>query len=357
MKLLSKFSIGVSAGLFCALSVSAGTFEYRETFRSPTGTTIANDWVNLDRGAVTLRSTGGRSGGDGSYIRVTRNIVTTPAVATGSGLIQFRCEVAPSQAPALNCSKGIFAGNYINMQTLQLRYWFRHNSTRVGGLQPYIRIPTPANSPGASAIFPAIPANTWTEIVLNITPASFDPTFGGSNYNTILSNVGRLQPGVFFPFGVAYSENNVNFDIDDVRITGTAIDAVANVEGVLTKTGPIHPHHNGTVSSPDQINDLIPVTIYGASTIVGDPANLNANNIVPGSLRLGRNFAPLAPGQTPQFVDDDNDGLTDARFRFRTGSTGITCSDTSTTIDGRLTTGQVFVDSDSFNRDCNAVCH
>jgi hypothetical protein len=303
--------------------------------------------------------TGGRAGGDGSYIRVTRNIVTDPINSFGSGLIQFRCEVAPSQAPSLNCSNGIFAGNYTNMQTLQLRYWFRHSSTRAGGLKPYVRIPTPANSPAASAILAAIPANTWTEIVIDITPSNpaWDPTFGGSNYNTIMTNVGRLQPGVYFDVGVNYTENNVNFDIDDVRITGTAIDAVANVEGVLSKTGPIHPHHDGTVSSPDEINDLIPVTIYGASTTVGDPANLNAANIVPGSVRFARNFAPVAAGQTPQFVDDDADGLTDARFRFRTGSTGITCSDTSTTIDGRLTTGQVFVDSDSFNKDCNAGCH
>lgn len=352
MKLLSKFSIGVSACILFALSASAGTFQYLEDFRGG-----ASDWVNFDRNPVQYMTTGGRAGGDGRYIRVTRNIVTDPNNAFGSGLIEFRCEVAPSQAPSLNCSKGVFAGNYINMQTLELRYWFRHSSAN--WQRAFIRIPTPANNPGANAIMQWVAPNTWTEIVLAINPGNpyWEQQFGGSDYNTILSNVGRLQPGIYFGVGINYTENNVNFDIDDVRITGTAIDAVANVEGVLTKTGPIHPHHDGTVSSPDQINDLIPVTVYGASTAVGDPVNLNANNIVPGSLRFGRNFAPLAPGQTPQFVDDDNDGLTDVRFRFRTGSTGITCSDTSTTIDGRLTTGQVFVDSDSFNKDCNAVCH
>jgi hypothetical protein len=346
MKLLFRLSVGFTTCLLCIASASAGTFEYKEDFKNG-----ANDWV-------TYMTSGGRAGGDGKYIRVTRNIVTTPADPNGSGLIEFRCEVAPSQAPTLNCSKGIFAGNYINMPTLQLRYWFRHSSTRVGGLQPYVRIPTPANTPGASAVYlAAIPANTWTEIVVNITAGSFDPTFGGSDYNTIFSNVGRLQPGIFFPVGVTYSESNVNLDIDDVRITGTALDAVANVEGVLTKTGAIHPHHDGTVSSPSQINDLIPVTVYGASTSVGDPVNLNANNVVASSVRFARNFAPVAAGQAPQFVDDDADGLTDVRLKFRTGSTGLTCTDTSTTVDGRLSTGQVFVDSDTFTKDCNAGCH
>jgi len=352
MRLLSRLLVGLSAAIFCVLSASAGTFEYLEDFKSG-----ANDWVDFDRNAVQYKTTGGRAGGDGKYIRVTKNIVTDPNNSFGSGLIEFRCEVAPSQAPSLNCSKGVFAGNYVKMKTLQLRYWFRHSSANY--LKAYIRIPTPANTPGASAIMQWIAPNTWTEVVLDIDPSNpyWEQQFGGSDYNTIISNVGRLQPGVYFGVGVTYSENSVNFDIDDVRITGTAIDAVANVEGVLTKNGPIHPHHDGSVASPNQINDLIPVTVYGASTGVGDPANLNANNIVPASLRFARNFAPVAPGQTPQFVDDDNDGLTDARFKFRTGSTGLTCTDTSTTIDGRLTTGEVFVDTDSYTKDCNATCH
>lgn len=352
MKVLSRLSVILAAAVFSAATAQAGTFEYLEDFKGG-----ASDWVDFDRNAVTVMTTGGRAGGDGKYIRVTKNIVTDPNNSFGSGLIEFRCEVAPSQAPSLNCSKGVFAGNYINMQTLQLRYWFRHSS--VNWQRAFIRIPTPANNPGATAIMQWVAPNTWTEIVLNIDPANpyWEQQFGGSDYNTILSNVGRLQPGVYYGVGVNYTENNVNFDIDDVRITGTALDAVANVEGVLTKNGPIHPHHDGTVNSPSQLNDLIPVTIYGASTGVGDPINLNANNIVTSSLRFARNKAPVATGQNPQYVDDDSDGLTDARFKFRTGSTGLTCSDTSTTIDGRLTTGQVFVDSDTYTKDCNATCH
>ncbi|MBT8422235.1 MAG: hypothetical protein KJP03_03860, partial [Gammaproteobacteria bacterium] len=293
-------------------SAGAQTFEYLEDFENGDA-----DWVDFDRNTVTHNATGGHDGG--AYISTTRDIVTQPANPFGSGLIQFRCAIAPSQLPSQNCSDEIFVGDYIAMPVTELRFWFRHNS--VQNQQVFIRIPTPANTPGASAFVDApIPPNVWTEMVLDISPTNpeWEPQFGGSTYNNILSNVGRLQPGVYYDIGVDYTEPNVTFDIDDVRITGTGLNAPIRI----TQQGfadTLHAHHKGQqLTSGSLPDDNAIVWVYGQSTAAGDAIDLDASTIDVDTLRFGPGQTAVDAGATQETggIDLDSDGIDDSRYRF-----------------------------------------
>ena len=350
LMLLIVFGISGTAG--------AQNFEYLEDFENGDA-----DWVDFGRNAVTYSATGGHDGG--AFISATRDIITEPLNPFGSGLIQFRCAIAPPQLPSQNCSDGVFVGDYTAMPVIELRFWFRHNS--VQNQQVFIRIPTPANTPGASAFIDSpIPPNTWTEMVLEINPTNpeWESQFGGSNYNTILSNVGRFQPGVYYGIGVNYTETNVTFDIDDVRITGTALFADSDILDVLPpfgSAGNVHPHHDGRLGPlglgffPD---DLVKVVVLGADTADGDPVDINTNNIDATTLRFGPGDAPVASGTTPLYgIDHDSDGNDDARFEFLTSEAVLGCTDTFHTFDARLTSGEVIAGFDTVISDCDAQCH
>jgi hypothetical protein len=316
------------------------------------------DWVDFDRSPVSHHTSGGHDGG--AYISIDRSIATNTN-NFGSALIYFRCAIAPNQLPTQNCAGGSFVGDWTANGATQLRYWFRHNS--VQALQAYIRVPVPNNTPGASAfISPLVPPNTWTLMVLEIDPSNpeWESQFGGSDYNTILSNVGRLQPGIYFPFGEVYNEANRTFDIDDVRLIGTL--RAASIETDLpagAKKNKLHPHHDGSPSAIAGLDDLIPVIILGSSISAGDPINLNTDNINPSTLRLGPLEGPIDPASTPQFnIDHDGDGIDDARFEFLTSTTGFGCAASNdVTVEGEMTNGNVFTGTEAVVTDCDATCH
>jgi hypothetical protein len=67
--------------------------------------------------------------------------------------------------------------------------------------------------------------NTWTQVVVDIEASQFDPSFGGGNYIDIMSNIYRIQPGIFFEFGDSYTETGVTFALDDVRLTAVPVPA------------------------------------------------------------------------------------------------------------------------------------
>lgn len=131
-----------------------------------------------------------------------------------------------------------------------------------------------------------------------------------------------------------------------------AITAVVDVEG-----GALHPHHNDENVSP-YLDDVIPVVVFGASTLVGDPEDLDTDLIDAATLKFGPGMGGISPSHPPQYdVDVDNDGIEDARFKFRMSDSGFACSDDSGTLVGDLTTGEAFEGSDSFDSNCNAQCH
>ena len=296
-----------------ALPVHSQSLIFNEGFGSGDG-----DWVDADRNAVTYNASGGVSGG--AYISTTADIDTSSGGNFG-GYITFRCAVAPSQLPSQNCSGGNFVGDwYFTDGVQELRYWFRHNSTKPGGLQPTIRIAGPNNTPGGSAIFPAIPANTWTQLTVPIDPqwSGWDPNWGSlvPSATAVLGNIGRLQPGYFVdPNDPTYTETGVTFDIDGVQIRGsTSLTAQVEYQGYLG-TDVMHPHHNGqflTVAAlPDDPQRVI---VYGASTAAGDPVDIDTNDIVASTVRIGR-LGGVQTGAAPVYgLDDDSDGVDDAEF-------------------------------------------
>jgi hypothetical protein len=183
---------------------------------------------------------------------------------------------------------------------------------------------------------------TWREGRLLIT---LDPAW---------VNGGKIQIG-FFNLTGFYDNSGMYYDnVNFVQAQETPIDLTRNT---------IHPHHDGKCFNfgcfPDDVNTVI---VFGQDTGVGDPNNLNAANILPETLRFGPGLAPESPFYTPEFPDKDSDGLTDGRFRFQQSATGfdqnkITCSDSSATLTGRLSTGETFVGTDTFTSNCDAVCH
>jgi beta-glucanase (GH16 family) len=132
----------------------------------------------------------------------------------------------------------------------------------------------------------------------------------------------------------------------------TAIAAVVDIEG-----SSLHSHHNDENVSP-YLDDMIPVVVFGASTLVGDPEDLDTDLIDAATLEFGPGMGGISPSHPPEFnLDVNSDGLDDARFQFLMSDSGFTCSDDSGTLVGELTTGDLFQGSDSFTSNCNAQCH
>ena len=361
---MKRYSIAKLLLVSCAFSfvglVQAQSLVAIEDFEGGDG-----DWVDADRNTVTYNAAGGHDGG--AYISVTDNIDTSSGGNFGA-FTQFRCAVAPSQLPSQDCSSGAFVGNwYLEDGIQELRFWFRHNSTKAGGMQPTIRVAIPGNQVGGSGVFPAIPANTWTQIVLPIDPqdSAWDPRWGSLAPNAVqvLKNVGRLQPGIYFdPNDPVYSESGVTFDLDDVEIYGSpSVTAEINLLRAQPGNVVLHPHHDGGPNAVNGLNDPIRVAIFGALVTAGDPVDFDTDDIIASSLRLGQ----LGGSSTATFYNRpiDSDGIDDVRANTLTGDTGMNCvfpssEPTDFAVRGELTTGEVFAGVDeSISYNCNAQCH
>jgi hypothetical protein len=338
-----------------ALPLQAQTLIAEEDFEGGAG-----DWVDVDRNAVTYNASGGQDGG--AYISMTGDIDTSSNGQFG-GYVLFRCAVAPSQLPSQDCSNGAFVGDwYFTEGIQQLTFWIRHNSTKSGGWQPTIRVAVPGNQIGGSGIFAAVPANTWSQVVLNIDPQdpAWDPNWGALYPNAvqILRNIGRLQPGFYDdPANPDYSESNVTFDIDDVQMLGSP-----SITVVVDQKGTLHPRHNGGPDAVADLNDSIPMIVYGASTGAGDPVDLDTDDIVASSVRMGK-MGGGPTGTAVYNLDDDNDGVEDARFRALSGDVGMSCSPawntpTELALRAELITGEIIAGLDtSLVKNCDAQCH
>ncbi len=133
-----------------------------------------------------------------------------------------------------------------------------------------------------------------------------------------------------------------------------AIPAVVVIQGIAGST--LHPHHDGSGS----LNDLVRVKVFGSMTSVGDPVDLDTADIDLATVRFGPGLAAQASGKAVFNGDYDSDGIQDKKFRFRMGDVAfdkVTCTDSSGTLTGNLTTGEAFEGSDSFTSNCVAGCH
>ena len=171
---------------------------------------------------------------------------------------------------------------------------------------------------------------------------------GESNLSEINANA---QPG--WTYGASNPifdhNNNQSGSVDPISIgvqspLNPPIPAVINIA-----RSRLHTHHP---------NDVIPVVVFGASRLVGDPEDLDTDLIDPASLSFGPGMAGQSSSHGPLFGrNEDADGLDDARFRFLMSDVGFTCSDFTGTLTGELTSGQTFQGSDTFVTNCNAGCH
>ncbi|MFT4591406.1 MAG: hypothetical protein ACI80M_000721 [Gammaproteobacteria bacterium] len=218
MRLKSQSALGaiVSNGILACLLVIASS-AHATTIAFEDFESGSNGWLDRGSTAPTSNATGGHDGG--AYISFVGDIATNTA-AFGTALVEFRCQTA-----ACN-NNNTFNGDWIAQDVTTLSYWFKHSSD--SDLQAYIRL-APISGVGggaASAItLGEIASNTWTQIVVNIDPSQFDPSFGGGNYANIMSNMYKIQPGIFFPFGESYTETGVIFALDDVRLSAVPVPA------------------------------------------------------------------------------------------------------------------------------------
>jgi MYXO-CTERM domain-containing protein len=80
-----------------------------------------------------------------------------------------------------------------------------------------------ANSPAAIGIqFAPVPPQAWTQLSFAITPTnpSF-VTYEGSDFNTVFSQIGRVQFGINIPAALNGAATPFTFDVDKVSLVPT----------------------------------------------------------------------------------------------------------------------------------------
>jgi hypothetical protein len=119
---------------------------------------------------------------------------------------------------------------------------------------------------------------------------------------------------------------------------------------------PIHPHHDGSPTAVDGLNDIVPVTVLTSSVANGDMNNFDATQVNPASVRFAADDAEDTDGAAA-IGDADSDGDPDAGFAFLMGDTGIVCEDSSASLHGETYAGQPFSGTAEIDADCDAGCH
>lgn len=196
-------ALAVALASACAAASPGALVGATETF----GAGPAN-WTNATGSA--FLDWFGAGGPDGSAFA--SGVFDFTASNAGDTPVILRAETAA------NASAGAFFGNYITEGVTELRFSVRHDGP--APLTFFTRFATPGNFPGGTAIvFSPVFSNTWTEISIAIDPSNpAFVTFEGSNFNTVFSNIGRLQFGVSVGSGLAGFDQPVRFDIDNVRL-------------------------------------------------------------------------------------------------------------------------------------------
>ncbi|CAG0981700.1 hypothetical protein PHYC_01800 [Phycisphaerales bacterium] len=151
------------------------------------------------------------SGGDGgtAYVSGPFNFVNnlandTPVILRGQS--------------NFNSSGGAIFGNWIADGVTSFSIAVRHNAGQP--LNFFSRFASPAAFPGAVAVnFAPVMPNTWTTLTFPIDPSNPQfISFEGSDFNTVFSNVGRVQVGVSVPASMAGVDQSFAFDLDTVSL-------------------------------------------------------------------------------------------------------------------------------------------
>ncbi|NND54442.1 MAG: family 16 glycosylhydrolase [Gammaproteobacteria bacterium] len=202
----------------------------------------------------------------------------------------------------------------------------------------------------------AVSGGGWQQIEIPLTAFTLDTSYlyGGNGVldTTPVSQGGNGSLDNVVMSVVSNTTANATFRTDYWEF----IDKIAAVIDIENSV--LHPHHDGSASSPANLDDVVEVVVFGASTLVGDAEDLDTDLIDVNTLQFGPAGGNVSAGHSQEYnVDVDADGLDDARFRFVISDTGFSCSDSEGTLVGDLTSGQTFEALDTFTSDCNASCH
>lgn len=188
-------AIGVSTAAASALTVP-----FTESFAASNA-----NWTNAANAALDFVGSGGPDAS--SYASTTFNFVSTNAQSTPA--------ILRAQS-STNASGGNFFGDWITSGVPQVSFDIRHDGTAPLSLfARWTGASSPA-SPGWIVFGPSINPGVWTNVTIQIaSPANFPEP--GANFNTIFSQVARMQFGVL-PGALAGVNTTVRFDIDNVTI-------------------------------------------------------------------------------------------------------------------------------------------
>jgi hypothetical protein len=162
--------------------------------------------------APTLVGTGGPDGS--SYI--SRAFAATGA-PDSSPIVLFRAQ------DTFNSSGNVFTNNWITGNINQVTAYVRHNAS--ASLPFFLRFTAPGG--GAGVVFenptltPASVNSAWTMLTFDISASSpdFTPEGPPSLFNTVMSDVGRMQVGYSVPAGFGADPNTYTYDLDLVTAT------------------------------------------------------------------------------------------------------------------------------------------
>lgn len=194
----------LAATLALTANLHAVTVPFTETFE-----TSAANWVNFNSSQFLTHSpSGGFDGGgyaSGTLSFEGRAVGATPITLRGRNVE--------------NASNGNFIGDWATAGAQQINAFVRHDAP--APLDFFFRAAGPQNFPGA--IFQSdvtVSPGEWTRIVFDISSDSPQVvSFEGSSWDTIFSNIGHVQFGVFVPDGLSADTTLYNFDLDNATVT------------------------------------------------------------------------------------------------------------------------------------------
>lgn len=198
-------TFGVASGFVLALaaSASATTVPFTESFSAD-----AANWRN-GAGTATATWTAGGGADGGGFISDTFSFANsvendTPILLRGQS--------------NFGSSGGAPFGNWLADGVTEYRVSIKHDAPVP--LNFFTRFASPAGFPGAIGLgFAPILPNTWSELVIPINPGNPQfISFEGSDFNTVFSNIGRIQVGVSVPAALAGNPNTFTFSIDEVTL-------------------------------------------------------------------------------------------------------------------------------------------
>lgn len=198
-----------TAALIAALATLASTAHAALPFAEDFNLGDAN-WRFNTATALTPIASGGPD--SSAYVSRTFAFSTLSNPAATSAIV-FRAQ------DEFNSSGVAYAGNWASLGANKVSLYVRHSAPEA--LVFNARFANPANFPGASYYSAPVPANVWTPITFDVTAGSAqlaDPTYEGTSYGFIMSNIGHIQFGVNIPAALVGSTTPYTFDLDSVNV-------------------------------------------------------------------------------------------------------------------------------------------